>query len=434
MERMATILLLFVSVNVLTTSFMVGTRGSFPSRYFSTSTVTKGSMTVLHSSITEAMGRSDFPILETDAHPGKKLIFLDSAASSQKPHYVLNAMDNYYKTSHANVHRGAHALAVKATEAYENAREHVRKFVNAGGREEIIFTRGATDAINLVALSWTQRLQPGDEIILTEMEHHSNLVPWQMAAQRTGAILKFVHMNASMEFNLDEYYSLLSPKTKLVAVAHASNVLGEEKKEWMFKPPTSSNVSYCTHTVLFRSTSSASSNSHSQYISSNSHSSSPTLFTAPPSINRHIEPRETDHCRCPCPWGVGALGRLSVRPSHACGRERTRCGFPCCFRSHHTHNTPLLLQYAICCFTTHPAALIQPPSAALIHPYKRHPLTWISCCFRSQNVWTHRDRVFIRPKGLVEWHATGGGGRRDDRQSGVTRVYLCPLAFSVWSR
>ena len=153
-------------------------------------------------------------------------------------------MDNYYKTSHANVHRGAHALAVKATEAYENAREQVRKFVNAGGREEIIFTRGATDAINIVALSWTQRLQPGDEIILTEMEHHSNLVPWQMAAQRTGAILKFVHMNASMEFNLDEYYSLLSPRTKLVAVAHASNVLGEDKNTSTTQPLYFTSLSY----------------------------------------------------------------------------------------------------------------------------------------------------------------------------------------------
>ena len=115
---------------------------------------------------------------------------VDSAASSQKPRFVLDAMDSYYKTSHANVHRGAHALAVKATEKYEDAREQVRQFVNAGGREEIIFTRGATDAINLVAMSWAQRLQPGDEIILSEMEHHSNLVPWQMAAQRTGAVLK----------------------------------------------------------------------------------------------------------------------------------------------------------------------------------------------------------------------------------------------------
>lgn len=142
------------------------------------------------SPITQAIGRDDFPILETEAYPGKKLVFLDSAASSQKPRFVLDAMDSYYKTSHANVHRGAHALAVKATEKYEDAREQVRQFVNAGGREEIIFTRGATDAINLVALSWTQRLQPGDEIVLSEMEHHSNLVPWQMAAQRTGAVLK----------------------------------------------------------------------------------------------------------------------------------------------------------------------------------------------------------------------------------------------------
>ena len=176
--------------------------------------------------IANAIAREDFPILTTEAYPGKMLVFLDSAASSQKPVHVLDAMDNYYKTSHANVHRGAHALAVKATEKYEAARESVRKFINAGGREEVIFTRGATDAINLVAQSWTQRLQPGDEIILTVMEHHSNLVPWQMAAQRTGAVLKFVQMTPTMEFDLEHYYSLLSDRTKLVAVAHASNVLG----------------------------------------------------------------------------------------------------------------------------------------------------------------------------------------------------------------
>lgn len=177
-------------------------------------------------SISDAISRDDFPILATEAYPGKKLIFLDSAASSQKPNYVLEAMDEYYKTSHSNVHRGAHALAAKATAQYEAAREQIRDFINAGSYDEIIFTRGATEAINLVALSWSQRLNAGDEIILSEMEHHSNLVPWQMVAQRTGAVLKFARMNSSMEFDLDHYYSLLSSKTKMVSIAHASNVLG----------------------------------------------------------------------------------------------------------------------------------------------------------------------------------------------------------------
>jgi cysteine desulfurase/selenocysteine lyase len=182
---------------------------------------------VLESSkIPDAMRREDFPILDTDAYPGKKLVYLDSAASSQKPNYVLDVLDDYYKSSHANVHRGAHALAAKATEKYEWARDQVKLFINAQHREEIIFTRGATEAINVIAMSWAQRLQPGDEIILSVMEHHSNLVPWQMVAQRTGAVLKFVGLTESMEFNFDEYMSLVSPKTKLVAISHASNVLG----------------------------------------------------------------------------------------------------------------------------------------------------------------------------------------------------------------
>lgn len=174
----------------------------------------------------EAIARSDFPILEQDVHPGKKLIYLDSAASSHKPHFVLDKMNDYYQHAHSNVHRGAHTLAVRATDSFENARSQVQSFVNARHREEIVFTKGATDAINLVALSWGQRLLPGDEIICTVMEHHANLVPWQMLAQRTGAVLKFVTMTASMEFDVDQYKSLLTPRTKLVAFAHASNVLG----------------------------------------------------------------------------------------------------------------------------------------------------------------------------------------------------------------
>lgn len=170
--------------------------------------------------------RCDFPILSVEAYPGKPLIYLDSGASSQKPVEVLNAMDTYYRTSHSNVHRGAHSLAMQATEQFENARDSVRSFINAKHREEIIFTRGATEAINIVALSYGQRIQAGDEIILSVMEHHSNLVPWQILAQRTGAILKFVFLTSDMRFDMDQYLSLLSDKTKIVALSHSSNVLG----------------------------------------------------------------------------------------------------------------------------------------------------------------------------------------------------------------
>lgn len=174
----------------------------------------------------KAINRDDFPILQTDAYPGKPLVYLDSAASSQKPNYVLDMMDQYYKTSHANVHRGAHSLAIKATEKYEWARSQVQKFINAKYREEIVFTRGATEAINLVAMSYGQRLLPGDEIILSVIEHHSNLVPWQLLAQKTGAILKFVEMKDDMTLNMASFNQLLSSKTKIVAISHASNVLG----------------------------------------------------------------------------------------------------------------------------------------------------------------------------------------------------------------
>ena len=170
--------------------------------------------------------RDEFPILATEAYPGRKLIYLDSAASSQKPIQVLDKMDNYYKTSHSNVHRGAHALAMKATTLYEWSRDQIQKFINAKHREEIIFTRGATEAINIVALSYSTFLKPGDEIILSVMEHHSNLVPWQMAAQRTGAVLKFVNITSNMEFDMEHYNSLLSEKTKLVCISHSSNMLG----------------------------------------------------------------------------------------------------------------------------------------------------------------------------------------------------------------
>jgi cysteine desulfurase/selenocysteine lyase len=173
-----------------------------------------------------SLSREDFPILSINSHHGKKLIYLDSAASSQKPTDVIEKMNFYYQNSHANVHRGAHALAVKATTLYEWARDQVRSFLCAKSREEIIFTRGATEALNLVALSWSSKLKPGDEIILSVMEHHSNLVPWQMAAQRTGAILKFVNLTETMEFDYNHFLELLTSKTKIVSVAHSSNVLG----------------------------------------------------------------------------------------------------------------------------------------------------------------------------------------------------------------
>lgn len=171
--------------------------------------------------------KSDFPTLDQDAYPGKPLVYLDSAATSQKPRQVLEAMAAYYEQSNANVHRGVHALSIRATDAYEAARDKVQHFVHAGAREEIVFTRGATEAINLVAYTWgLQNLKEGDEILLTVMEHHSNLVPWQLVAAKTGAVLKFVGLNDAEGLDMDQFYALLSPKTKLVAFPHVSNTLG----------------------------------------------------------------------------------------------------------------------------------------------------------------------------------------------------------------
>jgi cysteine desulfurase/selenocysteine lyase len=170
--------------------------------------------------------RADFPILDQQIN-GKPLIYLDNAATSQKPQAVLQALQNYYLQDNANVHRGAHTLSSRATDAYEGARDKIAAFVNAASRQEIVYTRNASEAINLVANTWAiANLQPGDEIILTVMEHHSNLVPWQLAAQRTGAVLKFVELTPSQEFDLEQYKQLLSDRTKLVAVVHVSNTLG----------------------------------------------------------------------------------------------------------------------------------------------------------------------------------------------------------------
>jgi cysteine desulfurase/selenocysteine lyase len=170
--------------------------------------------------------RADFPILDQQVY-GKPLIYFDNAATSQKPTAVLEALQNYYQGYNSNVHRGVHALSALATDAYEAARDKVAAFVKAASREEIVYTRNASEAINLVAYAWGMNtLQRGDEIILTVMEHHSNLVPWQLVAQRTGAVLKFVELTDTQEFDLAQFKSLVSDKTKLVATAHVSNTLG----------------------------------------------------------------------------------------------------------------------------------------------------------------------------------------------------------------
>ena len=169
--------------------------------------------------------RADFPILSRVVN-GSPLIYLDSAASSQKPRQVIEAITTYYERSHANVHRSIHTLGEEATELYEGARDAVRSFVGARSREEIVFTRGTTEAINLVAQCVGRTLRPGDEIIVTEMEHHSNLIPWQMACRDHGAVLKAVPVIGEGFLDMEAFARLLSPRTRMVAVAHVSNVLG----------------------------------------------------------------------------------------------------------------------------------------------------------------------------------------------------------------
>ncbi len=183
-------------------------------------------MTLAQELTLAAKVRNDFPILhqEVNGHP---LVYFDNAATSQKPKQVLDVIKHYYEGDNANVHRGVHALSARATDAYEGARDKIAAFVNAASRDEIVFTRNASEAINLVAYAWGMNtLQAGDEIILSVMEHHSNLVPWQFVAQRTGAVLKFVGLTDTQELNMDELRSHLSDKTKLIAVNHVSNTLG----------------------------------------------------------------------------------------------------------------------------------------------------------------------------------------------------------------
>ena len=169
--------------------------------------------------------RRDFPILDQQIN-GKPLVYLDNGASSQKPIAVLDAMDRYYREMHSNVHRGAHTLGDRATSAFEGAREKVRAFLNADSTREIIWTRGTTEAINVVANGLAGRLKPGDEILVSHMEHHANIVPWQMVAERTGAKVVPIQITPQGELDLDSFNSLLGDRTRVLALTHVSNVLG----------------------------------------------------------------------------------------------------------------------------------------------------------------------------------------------------------------
>ncbi|KAI5406456.1 Cysteine desulfurase 1 [Lathyrus oleraceus] len=169
--------------------------------------------------------RPHFPILHQEVN-GSKLVYIDNAATSQKPTAVIKALQNYYEGYNSNVHRGIHFLSAKATDEYESARKKVATFINASDSREIVFTRNATEAINLVAYSWgLSNLKSGDEIILTVAEHHSAIVPWQLVAQKVGAVLKFVNLNEDEVPDIDKLKEMLSRKTKIVVVHHVSNVL-----------------------------------------------------------------------------------------------------------------------------------------------------------------------------------------------------------------
>ena len=170
--------------------------------------------------------RRDFPILRQRVH-GKPLVYLDNAATTQKPQCVIDALTHYYSADNANVHRGLHQLSERATEAFEGSREKVRRFLNAGDAREIVFVRGATEGINLVAESYGRRnVGPGDEILITAMEHHSNIVPWQMLCEEKGARLRVAPIDDAGDLKIDDFERLLGAKTKLVALPHVSNALG----------------------------------------------------------------------------------------------------------------------------------------------------------------------------------------------------------------
>jgi len=170
--------------------------------------------------------RRDFPVLSQTVR-GKPLTYLDNAASSQRPQVVIDSISHYYETTHANVHRGVHTLSQQATDLFEGARETVRRFVNARSTKEIVFVRGTTEAVNLVAQSYARpRLVPGDEILISHLEHHANIVPWQMVCEQTGASLKVIPITQAGEVDYDAFERLLSARTRLLALTHVSNALG----------------------------------------------------------------------------------------------------------------------------------------------------------------------------------------------------------------
>ena len=170
--------------------------------------------------------RADFPILSQEVH-GKPLTFLDNGASAQKPRQVIDAMRSVYETEYANVHRGAYQLSERATERYEGARDIVQRFLNAKSRQEIVFAKNVTEVINLVAYSYARCvLEPGDEVIITDMEHHSNIVPWQLMRDERGLVLKYVSCTNDGEFRIEDLAKLITPKTKLISLTHVSNVMG----------------------------------------------------------------------------------------------------------------------------------------------------------------------------------------------------------------
>ncbi|CAK0867331.1 unnamed protein product, partial [Prorocentrum cordatum] len=171
--------------------------------------------------------RADFPVLRQQARPGVPLVYLDNAATSQKPTQVMNELSRFYREDNSNVHRGMHTLSMRSTEAFEGARQKVAKFINAADVHEVIFTRNATEAINVVARTWARAsLSSGDEVIMTVMEHHSNLVPWQQLAEEKGVVLRFVGMTPEGRLDREHFEQLLNERTRLVAMVHVSNVLG----------------------------------------------------------------------------------------------------------------------------------------------------------------------------------------------------------------
>ena len=169
--------------------------------------------------------REAFPILSREVH-GHPLVYLDNAATTQKPQSVIDALSSYYSTMNANIHRGLHTLAEEATVAYEDVRKQVAAFINAGSHREVVFTRNTTESLNLLAYTLGARLKPGDEIVLTAAEHHSNLVPWQLVTQRTGAKLRFIELNDDQQIDVDTAQAAINSNTRIVSVVHMSNVLG----------------------------------------------------------------------------------------------------------------------------------------------------------------------------------------------------------------